>query len=237
MAERIYWNEEEVQRLCEITFGIHTSNPQITLVQCLNKAMGMIPPHRRRKIQTLTMVPWLIDYVRHQHHELKEYRKRVIASEPPPPPSVEEVLLKATIPQIVSVLTTKLLGVSAETQRVLTEMRQQFQALAAGQGAAQPQAPRRRKLVIIGLKPNQANEVTERFRTEDIEIQCIEANKYTGLPKCDSVLCMTGFVDHSTYEAAKTARPDMVHVNGGVTSLVNRIREYVDRGGRWVFSA
>jgi hypothetical protein len=239
MSERIYWNEIEKDKLCETTFGIFTNNPEGSLIQAINKAMEMMPPYRRRKIVTLGSVPWLLDYVKLKIQELKNYRKKVIAAEPPPLPTTDELLKKATTQQLMVTIIERLLTTQDKTLATLEELRKDIQnVLCTGPtgptGAAsltkKDLTPKlgKKKFVVVGLKPNQANEVKDRFADNfGVEFEFLETNKFRGLPSCDTVFVMTGFVDHSVYNLIKKARPDVSHVNGGVSGLVNRIKEHV----------
>jgi hypothetical protein len=224
MSERIYWNEVEKDKLCETTFGIYTNNPEGSLIQAINKAMEMMPPYRRRKIVTLGSVPWLLDYVKLKMQELKNYRKKVIAAEPPPPPMLEELFKKASTQQLMVTVVERLLSTQEKTLATLEELRRDIQS-DNGRPIADSKPisrPLKRKFFVVGLKPNQANEVRERFANQNIDIE------YKGLPICDIVFVMTGFVDHSVYNSIKSAKSDaMMHVNGGVSGLVNRIKEFV----------
>jgi hypothetical protein len=227
MSERIYWNEVEKDKLCETTFGIYTNNPEGSLIQAINKAMEMMPPYRRRKIVTLGSVPWLLDYVKLKMQELKNYRKKVIAAEPPPLPTTEELLKKASTQQLMVTIIERLLSTQEKTLATLEELRRDVQAGNYGKliEHAQPK-PLRKKFVVIGLKPNQANEVRSRFSSHNVDLEFVETEKINKtLPICDIVFVMTGFVNHSIYSSIKGS--DINYVNGGVSGLVNRIHEFV----------
>lgn len=230
MSERIYWNEIEKDKLCETTFGIFTNNPKGSLIQAINKAMEMMPPYRRRKIATLSSIPWLLDYVKLKMQELKNYRKKVIAAEPPPLPTTDELLKNATTQQLMVTIIERLLTTQDKTLATLEELRKDVQNVLCKKEVVD-QTPKlgKKKFVIVGLKPNQANEVKDRFVDNfGVEFEFLETNKFRGLPSCDTVFVMTGFVDHSVYNLIKKARPDVIHVNGGVSGLVNKLSLQLD---------
>jgi hypothetical protein len=182
MSERIYWNDVEKDKLCETTFGIFTNNPDGSLIQAINKAMEMMPPYRRRKIVTLGSIPWLLDYVKLKMQELKNYRKKVIAAEPPSPPTTEELLKKATTQQLMVTIIERLLSTQEKTLATLEELRRDIQSgnRVVAQVAQVAPRPVKKKFVVVGLKPNQANEVRNRFVNQNVDIEFVEANKYKG---------------------------------------------------------
>jgi DNA-directed RNA polymerase subunit F len=164
--------------------------------------------------------------------ELKNYRKKVIAAEPLPPPTTEELLKKATTQQLMVTIIERLLSTQEKTLATLEELRRDIQAGNYGKLIERTldlqQKPTRKKFVVIGLKPNQANEVRSRFSGHNVDLEFVETEKINKtLPFCDIVFVMTGFVNHSIYSSIKGS--DINYVNGGVSGLVNRIHEFVKK--------
>lgn len=60
---RVAWSEEEKHRIVRNAVDIQRQRPELSGLSLIRAAIAMLPPHRRRKLISLSQVAWFDPYV------------------------------------------------------------------------------------------------------------------------------------------------------------------------------
>ncbi|MDP1712201.1 MAG: hypothetical protein Q8K86_07070 [Candidatus Nanopelagicaceae bacterium] len=230
--ERVYWTDDERQRLAEIVIGMHKKNPQETLNSQLNRAQQQIPTHRRRKIFAVNQLDWLVEAWR-KHVEELDKGFRIIAQEIPPQKTVEEFLTETTTEQLAVALIRRLMHNTEILQQSAKLLFNAAGKFGAGVAVPTPIVAKRPKAVVVGVKNNQTNEIKSRFDAS-VDLRFIDSGGSSALPSpfpLGEIFILTGFVDHSAYYAlrdiAKNRGSKCRECSGGVSNVCNEIEKWL----------
>lgn len=242
MSERVYWDDTEKTRLIDLVFVMQTNTPDRCLTELINNAQKQIPEGRRRKINNINVVPWLIEGVKRRHSELKANKsgmQPVVQQETPKVGDfsteslimeiikrsqtdvmLEELILKASTEIIIRELIKRILGKSDQ----IDQMMKMFNRLASdihiklGIEHQHKENKPKPKAFIAGLKENQIAEIKRKFE-HIVDLSFHESGRasISKAPNCKS-FCMTKFLDHSTFHVLKSTG-NLTEINGGVTEL------------------
>jgi hypothetical protein len=229
MKDRIFWSDEEKDKLASIVINMHKKNPHETLNSQLERAQQQIPADRRRKVTAVSQIGWLVE--RWQEH-VKELEDgfRVIKQELPPQKTTDDLLAEMTIEQLAVAFVRRLMT-NIDMMTACTRM--MFNAAGKlGEKIPEAYATKRLKAIIFGVKNNQENEIKQRF--PDIDLKFYDSGNKSGIPSpfpWGEIFILTSFIDHSTYNAIKNIaknRNSKVHeCSGGVSMVCNELEKWI----------
>lgn len=96
-------------------------------------------------------------------------------------------------------------------------------------------APRKRRVLIVGLLPQQAGMIQQEFHRE-LDLSFYQTTEHrnrlaSAAGHADIVISMTKFIDHSVTETIKAAKANLRYCNGGLTALRDILtEEYAHHG-------
>lgn len=244
MKTKIFWNDDEKQLLIKRVTEIKIRNTAISLLQALSQAQGVLSEHRRRHINTESVVPWLRpgveDRLRHAK-EMEEVRQRADS----PVIDVKKVLEKATPAELLESLVTKLglkdyavsilsdLITRAEVAQLISNQVQRFieptkdVKISTGK-FHEREIPR---VMILGLKNVQQREIEEEYAAA-FSLKFMNGTEYSHakVVTADYVLGMVDFLSHPTDAAAKKHFKDhYIRVTGTMSSLKTKLNEILHK--------
>jgi len=224
-GDRVWWTEEEKERLTDLVFGMQTSSPEKTLTVLLAQAQHQIPPHRRRKVFAFSQLSWMISGLKLRYSRLKEAQRNASPYTAPAAPvvqrPVEEVVREAPTQLLVQELCGRFFSKAGKMEQAFAML----DRLASDTHNNKPvvaavPTTRKPKAYIVGIREDQAAEIKERFG-DRIELS-FHFSGQASLRKNDlpegQIFCLTKFIDHSSYHVLKHSKR-MLEVNGGISDL------------------
>ena len=61
---RIFWTDEEKNRIVERVFSMRQNDPESSLTAIVNRAMSQLPEDRRRQVPSVKVIPWLPEAIK-----------------------------------------------------------------------------------------------------------------------------------------------------------------------------
>lgn len=231
----IRWRDDEANALLNAAVKYAHTHPGMSLTKVLNLAQaGVIATDRQRTLLSFRTFS--------KHRELVEQLR---TPPPPPPPEIPveigivrgdwrdylkemptDALLEEAVCRIVDAVSARL-GVSVmQATRVSLSQRG-----TEGRQTIPPSAPRRKRVVIVGLLRDQFRHVLDRVNVPVArwEVVFVDKDAKEKPPAADVVICQR-HISHRNWDQAKTVADKVVFVDGGVKAVAEKLAEIFEHG-------
>lgn len=246
-AERVYWTEEEKEKLINGVVRLRLNEPRPTLLVLLNRVQnGILPPDRTRTVQTVESLPWLEKGVKARLREILEKASGATAAPPPPAPppaptiTREQVLRETTTLELVQHLLIRLSDNIEDLKAFgLQAVATLGGVVAAAKGTTnipaptQPQelpriASKMKRVLVVGVFPKEMRQLEAAVGSR-VELRFVEHDDMTNkaIPHADLAYVMMNNVNAGIKDkvVARLGKENVrIHV-GGIGELTAKIRE------------
>lgn len=236
--ERIYWTEGEQEELLARAANILFKNPGRSIRSAfLGAQESFLPAARRRNIQTLNSIPWYRDGIAAAVEKVKssvveEQQFKIIEqvevvwqklADTKTEDLLEELfsrMLKAGGHSVVAILCQQIAAcVRAELPHVIEQMKK----------PAVPEIQRKRKVVVVGLLPEQGQHVEKELgdcftfwfwkdaSSDQLKLRAMNA---------DRTFVMKRFVSHNYQNMLRSVGASFTIVPGGTSELIAVLEKY-----------
>lgn len=222
----IKWSPEErsllVHALAVYLRSVHKPASAITehgwFAFYIARAQSVLPDNRKRNIQTINMVPWLLPALQQMMptEEPTQLSTRSLAGQPAHSTDVS-AFVAANLEEVIRVLeATHLVIPKSECVVRMTHREASVKE-------------KKTRVLIVGCKPNQATSIIDAFgSTLDLIFHYSGQGLASELPKADHCIAMIGFLAHKVDDRLKTYYKGRYQATmGGVSSVFKICRELV----------
>lgn len=246
----VRWDDAEKAAVVNKLVELRREDPVPTLLVLFNEAQKVLPADRRRSIKAFNSVPWLMPEVK---AAMQVAEKPPVAPSPPAKQVTEErqitrdeVVASLSTAEMLHILIDRLFQ-GARDFRKLTEsltmigdyMLEKAVDAQPGPGAEEvvrqrlDSTPRKPKLVIVGLFPNQVKDFERDNPQYDFVFIPTERSEKSLPVNYDAVFVMTKVMSHTwtDFLRKRVPRAKLVFVNGWLGDLVKSIRHYFSPEG------
>ena len=242
---RVFWTEEEKQKLVELVFTMRQNDLESSLLAIVNRAQEQLPAERRRTIPSIKAIDWLpielkkrMDAVKNRaamseraaqsardsksHQiELQEKLQNLVEV------TKNKTLETTPVENLALELLARMLGPMEEIRRQLSGFERRIARL---EEQPEPVAAEKRilRILLVGLLPDQVNNVRARFR-EAVDVRALDKDDpCRGIPVVDAAVLNTKFISHSMQQDIQRAyngHGKVFFVNGGLSAVIERIEK------------
>lgn len=248
---KTYWNDEEKHLFAQYVYEIRITNLGMPWRQVMAEANALMPQHKQKSTvpHSASQIPWLPKLLDQISREPKDTRYNEPIIEMSPEPVVQEApqpVVQAVTPpsNMNDMMITMMAAMFKQAMPAIMhdpEAQKKLQAAMLGTSEAaavapvqpvkqQPQA--KKKVIVVGLLPVQANEVQKEFgRVFDMKFvgTNVPSQQIRDSAKnADIAICMTKFVSHSTQNTLR-GHAGFNFCNGNTTALRIMLQEKLDR--------
>lgn len=233
--KRIRWTDEERAKIYSRMVEVYAEGRYSSKENILRKAQEILPVERRRKTYPtmLTQLKGWMERARIEAHTVVRDRKltevALAAKVETPAPAPEPVELSTTemldklLGNLVDYLAKRVAGeVTATLSERLSALEKTYQVrqpvMEVTSPTPNPIKPRRKRVLIIGLKGQQVTTVEQKYPDIDFTFLTSDDAHSRNPGEADWTIMMTKFIDHSIYSKFRHV-PNMRHCNGGVSDL------------------
>ncbi len=256
--QRVYWSTAEKRILAILVAEKLKQDPNVNTVYYVNAVQEeSFPPERRRFITGMSQAPWL-ETAAYLHlkelHRLDALEEFATRPEPKCVSSLSDVelasellgrlakLLSPVLKPIVQDSVNESLA-TAFSQNMLdnaakSAMATYLQSLNASASVPPRQTLDKKKkkkmVVLVGLKPNQYNDVQEEFgRFFDLRLWNAESNPMTQLKSLSAnafkIIGLVDFMSHDQTEAiCSVNEPAYIRSSGGITTVKRHLADCLE---------
>jgi hypothetical protein len=246
LKKRVFWTAEEKQSLIKHAINILDKNPGVTQLEALRRAQkAELPPERQRKIQAVTLEKWYADAVGRTSREAHRAAIQTTKIE-----MVKEVVIVpiglADMPleDIIGELLRRILFSTGVDHKIrgmfvaplIQAVRQELPSLARlilserKQIKVSTTKSEIQKVLVIGLLPEQENEIIKEFDGV-ISLSFFKSGNMDSLramsASVDRVILMRRFTSHSIQDVAKAVAGKRFMVCDGATSGLKALLEHL----------
>jgi len=236
---KIYWDEEERDRIVQLVFSMRQNDPESSLVAIVNRAMSQLSPDRQRVIPSIKSIPWLADAIKDRFTAQRQtLAKTKDAMSSAAASKGTEVALRDKLKTMVDQARARALDEASFDDLVLAlaaRVGHRFEMLEGRvsklEGAPQvqevkaPQQPKK-TVLVVGLLSSQANNVRSHFRTAPLALRFLSSDELTkGVPQADCAVVNTKFVSHKMQSFVQSKLKTVYLIHGGVTTVIDRIEQ------------
>lgn len=245
---RIKWDDNEKKDLCENVARRIMIRPDITLLTHVSNAQTeILPSNRRRKILSITSIPWLIKgmkeyYGNFQNNLTKkenhiqetcqqEIERLIQKMTYEKEEAVSQAIKNLTIEDLITNFLLKLKEEKEQTRKTLFEIQSKLDTLLSkpqSSSVSLSSIAESKKVTIIGLIANQQNVIENKYKSV-LKLRFIPANqsKKTFPKDCDAIIVMTKFTGHDWINSANCQKDKskIIMCGGGISSL----NEHLDK--------
>jgi len=236
---KIRWTPDEENRVVEAACDILENEPFLPFITLLERAMKTaLFPERVRPIKVIYTVKWFKPRV--QKLLAERQTKKTVKQETTAAKVVfniadvpTEQLLNETLRRLLFTPLREELTRWIDSSRLITRLSSETVSSLRGvmntKTAEKPTAENKPRVLIVGLLPEQKNQITKDWDAF-FELRFCEGNNPVILNdlarSCEHAVLMSKFCSHVSQTALKNASVTITYCNGGVTDL-SRILESV----------
>lgn len=243
---KIYWDEDERNRIIQLVFSMRQNDPESSLVAIVNRAMSQLPKDRQRTIPSIKSIPWLAEaiksrfaeqrqqlstaesttqsaeQVKEQHASLRDKLKTMV--EQARARALDEASLDDLVLALAARIGARLDGLEQRVHSLESRPRTQ---------APPPVAqPAKKTVLVVGLLPDQMNHVRAHFRTAPLDLRRLSTDDLSkGVPQADYAVLNTKFLSHKMQSLVQSRVGKTYLVHGGLSTVIERIEQLLCGGG------
>lgn len=245
---RIFWTEEEKDRIIERVFSMRQNDPESSLTAIVNRAMSQLPEDRRRQVPSVKVIPWLPEAIKQRfaeqrklvrtheqvrneaavaeqkHSDLRNQLREALDK------ARREALSKAPLADLLTALVEKL---KERDTGELNRLKERVERLERG-AAKSPTAPapeptpeaKLPSVLIVGMLPNQNRELLTHFGKGVKLVFLDKDNESAAIPNADAAVVNAKFISHTLQARVQReyhGRGKVFLVKGGLSSVKERV--------------
>lgn len=228
---RVVWDGHEIRQLAEKMVGAIINNPGEGLVTLLDGLQHMMPPERRRHLQSIKQCPELYRLIKEKLKELKDRAGKVetvetIYLETPP----EEIIQLMPLHQLISRTMLRMAEEITELRIQQNELRRVINQQPINRDSAKKQI----KIGIVGLLPGVFDNVKAHFVDNNQSVELVYVDKDRAkpeFPSCDYIILAIKFIKHHwCWVADREYGPKRSRkVHGGAESIILAIKDIINK--------
>jgi hypothetical protein len=236
---RIWWTDIEKEEITKRAANIIFKNPGTSQLDALRRSQeSFLPKERRRVVITISSVPWFPELLNKEMDALKK-----ALAQPPEREVIEQVIfepMKLTeVPteHLISELIRRILtaggsGLVSQVNNTIAQTIHNELPGAISRLREKTNVVSRehlKKILVIGLLPEQINEVQKMFDTS-FELSFWTDGDSKSLqqkaPHQDKIYIMKRFISHNVYDMLKSAKVSYTIVPGATSELCAVMEKY-----------
>jgi hypothetical protein len=232
--KRIFWNDAERKAVFNRMVELYAGGRYSTRENMLIKAQDILPPSRRRKVYPAmlsNLKVWMNNaeiesQTKARDRKLTEVALAAKVETPTPAPQPVELgvseLLEKLFDQLAKRVATEVMSGISEQLSALQKTHQDPRPVIVNQtapgGWPQTTKPRRKRVMVIGLKGQQMSVVKQKYQDIDFTFMDAEEALCRSPGGADFTILMTKFINHSVHSKYRDVT-NLKYCNGGVSEL------------------
>lgn len=235
MSKRIWWTADEAASLIEHVAKMRLTDVASTLTELLQQAQDILPPSRRRKIQSHKAIRGFENSVRTKFIVLRKADAPEKVVHVPVEPNVKDVVQNADTDVLLSVLISRLVT-NAEFMSTalarLSDLRQpERKPVFIDTSTGTQQKLNLPRIAIVGLLPDQFSAVENKVVGKAELIYIDKDQSSPKFPDRVQYVIVNRFTSHRWYDAAKQIFPgsSVIFSDGGITHVVKCIYDFCSK--------
>lgn len=245
---RIYWDDDEKQRIVDAVFSMRQKDPESSLIAIINRAQKQLPKERRRVIPSVKSVPWVrVELQKMMDTQREKARTAESASQAAESAKERQTRLQGQLSEMVKKaresaiheaeiedLVGEIIGRVFNTQQDLERRVNLLEGRVADWGRpvqvpATTETTKMPSILVVGLLPDQQNKVRAHFRNA-ADMRFLGSNdRSKGVPQAEAAVINAKFIPHDMQAlvqrkfASTGGKVYLVH--GGISSVVDKIEK------------